>query len=112
MSKSFKSQHDVMKISPSVVSQLFGWQDPRLLREGAQIGKESHKRMGMRLTSRLFPAIPDLVVTIMAVSQGTRESCFIHFFIISLPNIIYEIWTSRYIVEYFVIDFAKRLLEN
>jgi len=49
------------------------------------------------------PAIPDLVVMIVAVlirkalvavSQSAHESCFIHFFIISLPNIIYEIRTS------------------
>jgi hypothetical protein len=48
----------------------------------------------------------------VAVSQSAHESCFIHFFIISLPNIIYEIRTSIYIVEYFVIKFAKGLLKN
>jgi hypothetical protein len=48
-SESFKSWRDVTKILRSVVSRLFGWQDPRLLREGAQIGKEPRKRMGMRL---------------------------------------------------------------
>ena len=50
-SESFKSWRDVTKILRSVVSRLFGWQDPRLLREGAQIGKEPHKRMGMRLAA-------------------------------------------------------------
>jgi hypothetical protein len=49
-SGSFKSWRDVTKILRSVVSRLFGWQDPRLLREGAQIGKEPRKRMGMRLS--------------------------------------------------------------
>jgi len=49
VSESFKSRRDVTKIPRSVVSRLSGWQDPRLLREGAQIGKEPRKRMGMRL---------------------------------------------------------------
>ena len=53
VSESFKSRRDVTKIPRSVVSRLFGWQDPRLLREGAQIGKEPRKRMGMRLRFKL-----------------------------------------------------------
>ena len=44
------------------------------------------------------PAIPDLVVMIVAVCQSMWESCFIYLFIISLPNIIYERQTYRYIV--------------
>jgi hypothetical protein len=66
VSESFKSWHDMMKISWSVVLWLFGWHDPRLLREEAQSGKESCKRMGMRLG---WPSILNLAVNYMQFMQ-------------------------------------------
>ena len=59
-----KSWCDVTKIPRSVVSRLFGWQDPRLLREGAQIGKEPRKKMGMRL-QQIYRSLPCFLGTLI-----------------------------------------------
>jgi len=43
--------------------------------------------------------------------QYVQESCLIYFFIIFSSNIISKVQTSRYILEYSVVNFAKGLNE-
>ena len=54
----------------------------------------------------------DFLKVLVAVCQSVQEFCLILFFIIFLLNIIFETQTSKYIVDYFTINFAKELQEN
>jgi hypothetical protein len=54
----------------------------------------------------------DFLKALVGLHKGTWESCLIQFFIILSLNIIFEMQISRYIVDYFTINFAKGLQEN